>query len=410
MFWRGKYLCKICQALSPHMPLGDRILDMCAAPGGKHNCNCYPYEGQMRGCCMVLDIQKLAAEMGLNCITTYKLDALKAVHRRDESSYQWTSNQMTYTSKAELRKSIPTQGNRVGRNHGIGGRVEKSEGFSPNSFDRVQKSEGFSPNSFDRVLLDAPCSALGLRPRLFAGEVWYQRKMFDQAVQVVRSGGVLGCSDSSLGWSFCVFHESCIRGIDEGFLNGALHHAFSHYQEKLGEAEKAMYHYKQAGAESDPDVMASKTKIYIVLEYVGEGKLFDKIAKLGRHKEDEARRYCQQLINAVDYCHSRGMYHKDFKPENLLLDSFGVLKISDFGLSAFSQQVRTCTINPGENEALVRYALDTYKFLSLAVQHPKIGGPGPVGGCELSNGYIEEWLRPGEEDLVQRFDPSSLYQ
>ena len=36
---------------------------------------------------------------------------------------------------------------------------------------RVGKSEGFSPNSFDRVLLDAPCSALGLRPRLFAGEV-----------------------------------------------------------------------------------------------------------------------------------------------------------------------------------------------------------------------------------------------
>ncbi|KAL7002281.1 CBL-interacting serine/threonine-protein kinase 9 [Sarracenia purpurea var. burkii] len=87
------------------------------------------------------------------------------------------------------------------------------------------------------------------------------------------------------------------------------------------------------------EVMASKTKIYIVLEYVNGGELFDKIAKQGRLKEDEARRYFQQLINAVDYCHSRGVYHRDLKPENLLLDPFGVLKVSDFGLSAFSQQI-----------------------------------------------------------------------
>ncbi|CAI9101087.1 OLC1v1038333C1 [Oldenlandia corymbosa var. corymbosa] len=88
------------------------------------------------------------------------------------------------------------------------------------------------------------------------------------------------------------------------------------------------------------EVLASKTKIYIVLEYVDGGELFDKIAKYGRLKEDEARRYFQQLINAVDYCHSRGVYHRDLKPENLLLDSYGVLKVSDFGLSAFSKQVR----------------------------------------------------------------------
>lgn len=67
----------------------------------------------------------------------------------------------------------------------------------------------------------------------------------------------------------------------------------------------------------------------------------------------------------------------------------------------------TCTINPGENEAVVRYALDTYKFLSLAPQNPRIGGPGLVGRFEFPDGYIEEWLRPGEEELVQRFDPSS---
>ncbi|KAH1073789.1 hypothetical protein J1N35_026117 [Gossypium stocksii] len=87
------------------------------------------------------------------------------------------------------------------------------------------------------------------------------------------------------------------------------------------------------------EVMASKTKIYIVIEYVGGGELFDKIASRGRLKEDEARTYFQQLINAVDFCHGTGVYHRDLKPENLLLDTHGVLKISDFGLSALSQQV-----------------------------------------------------------------------
>ncbi|XP_068661486.1 CBL-interacting protein kinase 32-like [Aristolochia californica] len=88
------------------------------------------------------------------------------------------------------------------------------------------------------------------------------------------------------------------------------------------------------------EVMGSKTKIFIVLEFVTGGELFDKIVNHGRMKEDEARRYFQQLINAVDYCHSRGVYHRDLKPENLLLDAQGNLKVSDFGLSALSRQVR----------------------------------------------------------------------
>ncbi|GMP71781.1 hypothetical protein CsSME_00030058 [Camellia sinensis var. sinensis] len=88
------------------------------------------------------------------------------------------------------------------------------------------------------------------------------------------------------------------------------------------------------------EVMASKTKIFIVLEFVTGGELFDKISGKGRLKEDEARKYFQQLINAVDYCHSRGVFHRDLKPENLLLDANGILKVSDFGLSALPQQIR----------------------------------------------------------------------
>ncbi|KAI9097428.1 hypothetical protein K1719_025199 [Acacia pycnantha] len=86
------------------------------------------------------------------------------------------------------------------------------------------------------------------------------------------------------------------------------------------------------------EVLASRTKIYIILEFITGGELFDKILHHGRLGEAEARRYFQQLIDGVDYCHSKGVYHRDLKPENLLLDSLGDIKISDFGLSALPEQ------------------------------------------------------------------------
>ncbi|ONK61798.1 uncharacterized protein A4U43_C08F33690 [Asparagus officinalis] len=87
------------------------------------------------------------------------------------------------------------------------------------------------------------------------------------------------------------------------------------------------------------EVMATKAKIYFVMEYVKGGELFNKVSK-GRLKEEVARKYFQQLISAVDYCHSRGVYHRDLKPENLLLDENGNLKVSDFGLSALAESKR----------------------------------------------------------------------
>ncbi|KAM3371983.1 hypothetical protein ACQJBY_019062 [Aegilops geniculata] len=84
------------------------------------------------------------------------------------------------------------------------------------------------------------------------------------------------------------------------------------------------------------EVMATKTKIYFVLEHVKGGELFNKVQR-GRLKEEAARKYFQQLICAVDFCHSRGVYHRDLKPENLLLDENSNLKVSDFGLSTISE-------------------------------------------------------------------------
>ncbi|CAK9874412.1 unnamed protein product [Sphagnum jensenii] len=277
---------------------GERILDMCAAPGGKTTAIAMLMEdkGEIialdRSHNKVSDIVRLSEEMKLTCIHAMKMDALKSVlsestkidnclnqpcnldprqssacvvdkqnaagSRMRKTEVQTTAalksslDKGAYASRAEARKAARRL--KTGQNVG----------------EQLPPIKGFCPRSFDRVLLDAPCSALGLRPRLFAGQETleslrkhsnYQRRMLDQAVQLVRPGGTLVYS--------------------------------------------------------------------------------------------------------------------------------------------------TCTLNPGENEAVVRYALDTYPFLSLAPQHPRIGGPGLVGGQDVFDGSaFRSWLREGEQHMVQRFDPS----
>nr|XP_010940255.1 serine/threonine protein kinase OSK1 isoform X2 [Elaeis guineensis] len=81
------------------------------------------------------------------------------------------------------------------------------------------------------------------------------------------------------------------------------------------------------------EVIETQTDIYVVMEYVKSGELFDYIVEKGRLQEDEARRFFQQIISGVEYCHRNMVVHRDLKPENLLLDSKCNVKIADFGLS-----------------------------------------------------------------------------
>lgn len=81
------------------------------------------------------------------------------------------------------------------------------------------------------------------------------------------------------------------------------------------------------------EVLASKTKIYLVLELVTGGELFDLLTKEKAFGEAKARHFFKQLVDGMMCCHNKGICHRDIKPENLLLDSNGDLKISDFGLS-----------------------------------------------------------------------------
>nr|XP_041632010.1 5'-AMP-activated protein kinase catalytic subunit alpha-2-like [Drosophila kikkawai] len=80
-------------------------------------------------------------------------------------------------------------------------------------------------------------------------------------------------------------------------------------------------------------VISTPSDIFMIMEYVSGGELFDYIVMHGKMQEHQARRFFQQMISGVDYCHRHMIVHRDLKPENLLLDHNMHVKIADFGLS-----------------------------------------------------------------------------
>jgi serum/glucocorticoid-regulated kinase 2 len=70
-----------------------------------------------------------------------------------------------------------------------------------------------------------------------------------------------------------------------------------------------------------------------VLEYCPGGELFNLLQKRNRFSEDQTRFYAAQIVIALEYLHIKGIIYRDLKPENVLIDAKGYIKITDFGLS-----------------------------------------------------------------------------
>ena len=82
-------------------------------------------------------------------------------------------------------------------------------------------------------------------------------------------------------------------------------------------------------------IYEDKNNFLIIMEYCEGGELFNYIVKKKRLTEDESSYFFFQLINGIEYIHSKGIAHRDLKPENLLISKNKILKIIDFGLSNF---------------------------------------------------------------------------
>jgi len=88
------------------------------------------------------------------------------------------------------------------------------------------------------------------------------------------------------------------------------------------------------------EVFEDKDSIFLVLELVTGGELFDKIVERGNYNENDARKIVSQILDAVQYLHSEGVVHRDLKPENLLCvdnEDHIHIYVADFGLSRVFQ-------------------------------------------------------------------------
>ncbi|KAG6869321.1 hypothetical protein C0993_000074 [Termitomyces sp. T159_Od127] len=98
----------------------------------------------------------------------------------------------------------------------------------------------------------------------------------------------------------------------------------------------------------------SKENLYLVMEYLNGGDCAALIKSLGCLPEEWTRNYIAEVVLGLEYLHQRGVVHRDLKPDNLLIDQHGHLKLTDFGLSRIGLLGRQTRVNqPGRQ--LARY-------------------------------------------------------
>lgn len=121
------------------------------------------------------------------------------------------------------------------------------------------------------------------------------------------------------------------------------------------------------------------------MDFLNGGEMFYHLRKDVCFKEDRARFYAAEMILALEVLHKNGVIYRDLKPENVLLDSEGHLKLTDFGLCKLQQNATKMTytycgtpeylapeiiLGTGHNELADWWSLVSYSTSLLICSHP----------------------------------------
>jgi serine/threonine protein kinase len=118
------------------------------------------------------------------------------------------------------------------------------------------------------------------------------------------------------------------------------------------------------------NIVDSPDCTFVVIEFCPEGDLFTNITERGRYVGNDflAKRIFLQILDAVEFCHSKGIYHRDLKPENILVTDLGLtVKLADFGLATTEYITSdfgcgsTFYMSPGKSS--LRFSFFSFLFL-----------------------------------------------
>lgn len=173
-----------------------------------------------------------------------------------------------------------------------------------------------------------------------------QEAAFDSKYEVLNVIGMGSTSQCRRVRERATRREFACKIIDKSKVSDAYSPLLEQYENEIEVLMKLQQIKQHANIIHLEDVYVTPTTIYMVMELMSGGELFDYVVERGTLSEEEASAMVRKVTSAVAHMHSQGIIHRDLKPENLLLTRVGPgaeIKIIDFGLSKMLPDVGLST-------------------------------------------------------------------